>query len=221
MTETAAKSPSAGIPFRRNPRLRLMTAVYVAVWGLLAISPHDRQTWLLENLLVFAVVGLLVASHRRFVFANPSDAAIFIFLLLHAVGSHYTYSIVPAGEWARDAFGLTRNHYDRFVHFAFGLLLAYPMREITLRQIHAHRVWSFVIPVVFVISASSAYEILEWAAARVTSPEVGIAYVGAQGDVWDGQKDMLLAFFGATLAMIWTAAYRRLAGHEPYHARRA
>ena len=205
-----------GIPIERNPLLQAMLAVYLVVWGLLAISPVDRDTWLLENYLVFAVVGLLAASHRRFVFSNLSYASIGLFLLLHAIGSHYTYSLVPAGDWLREPFDLTRNHYDRLVHFAFGLLFAYPMREITLRRIHAHRLWSFVVPVLFIVSASSLYEILEWAAARATSPDVGMAYVGAQGDVWDGQKDMLLAFSGAVVAMISTALYRRVVGHEPY-----
>jgi len=193
-----------------------MAAVYLAVWGLLALEPVDRDTWLLENYLVFAVVGVLAFTHRRFVFSNLSYASIGVFLLLHAVGSHYTYSTVPLGDWVRDSFGLSRNHYDRFVHFAFGLLLAYPMREITLRRVHAHRLWSFVIPVLFIVTASSLYEILEWAAARVTSPEVGMAYVGAQGDVWDGQKDMVLALAGAVVAMVATAVCRRISGHEPY-----
>jgi putative membrane protein len=214
------KAGFVGVSVERNPQLQAMLAVYGVAWGLLAISPVDRDTWLLENYLVFAVVGLLVASHRRFVFSNLSYASLGLFLLLHAVGSHYTYSLVPIGEWLRDSFDLSRNHYDRFVHFAFGLLFAYPMREITLRRIHAHRLWSFVVPVLFIVSASSLYEILEWAAARATSPDVGMAYVGAQGDVWDGQKDMLLAFVGAVIAMLVTALYRRVAGHEPYFAGR-
>jgi putative membrane protein len=214
------KAGFVGVSVERNPQLQAMLAVYGVAWGLLAISPVDRDTWLLENYLVFAVVGLLVASHRRFVFSNLSYASLGLFLLLHAVGSHYTYSLVPIGDWLRDSFDLSRNHYDRFVHFAFGLLFAYPMREITLRRIHAHRLWSFVVPVLFIVSASSLYEILEWAAARATSPDVGMAYVGAQGDVWDGQKDMLLAFVGAVVAMLMTALYRRVAGHEPYFAAR-
>jgi putative membrane protein len=210
------KAAFVGVPIERNPLLQVMVGVYLALWGLLAISPVDRETWLLENYLVFAAAALLAASHRRFVFSNLSYASIWVFLLLHAVGSHYTYSSVPIGDWARDSFDLSRNHYDRFVHFAFGLLLAYPMREITLRRVHAHRLWSFVVPVLFIVSASSFYEVLEWAAARVTSPDVGMAYVGAQGDVWDGQKDMLLAFTGAVVAMISTALVRRGAGREPY-----
>lgn len=210
------KTGFVGVPIERNPRLQAMVAAYLGVWSLLAISPVDRETWLLENFLVFAVVGLLAASHRRFVFSNFSYSSIWVFLLLHAIGSHYTYSSVPIGDWVRDAFDLSRNHYDRLVHFAFGLLMAYPMREIVLRRVHAHRLWSFVIPVFFVVSASSFYEVLEWAAARVTSPEIGMAYVGAQGDIWDGQKDMLLAFIGAVVTMISTALYRRGTQHEPY-----
>lgn len=207
---------SVGTPIGRNRLLQAIVAVYLVWWLLLAISPVDRETWLLENYLVFGVVGLLAASHRRFVFSNLSYASIALFLVLHAVGSHYTYSSVPIGDWLRDAFDLSRNHFDRFVHFVFGLLFAYPMREITLRRVHAHRLWSFVVPILFIVSASSTYEILEWAAARVVSPDVGMAYVGAQGDVWDGQKDMLLAFSGAVVAMTATALYRRGAGHEPY-----
>lgn len=205
-----------GRRFARNRTLQAMTAVYAVAWIAGAIAPADRETWLLENLLVFAIVAALVATHRRFVFSNVSYALLAAFLLLHVVGSHYTYSAVPLGDWARDAFDLQRNHYDRFVHFAFGLGCAYPMRELTLRRIHAHGAWSYVVPVLMVVTCSAAYEVVEWGAARVVDPAVGVAYVGAQGDVWDGQKDMLLALVGAILAMAATALTRRLTGREPY-----
>lgn len=213
------EAPLVGIPLGRNHALQALLAVYLALWTALAVAPHDRGTWLLENLLVFGLATLFAATHRRFMLSNLSLALVLAFLGLHAFGSHYTYSAVPLGDWVRDAFGLTRNHYDRVVHFAFGILLAYPMREITLRRLHVHGVWSYVVPLLFIVSISAAYEILEWGAARTASPEVGIAYVGAQGDVWDGQKDMLLALAGAGIAMIATALYRRTRGHEPYHGR--
>lgn len=209
-----------GVPFARNRFLQRLVAAYASFWLLAAIAPLDRSTWLLENLLVLAVLALLAATHRRFVFSNFSYGLIFAFLALHAVGSHYTYSAVPAGFWARDLLVLERNPYDRFVHFAFGLLLAYPLREMVLRVVHVHRVWSWVIPVVGILSLSSGYEILESWAAQVVNPEVGIAFVGAQGDVWDGQKDMTLALSGAVLAMWSAARMRRRSGHEPYLGRR-
>jgi len=205
-----------GTPFRTNRFLQALVAIYALLWSALGVAPVSRQTWVLENGLVFALVGVLVATHRRFVFSNLSYALIFVFLLLHAVGSHYTYSAVPAGTWAQEAFGWTRNHYDRFVHFAFGLLLGYPLRELSLRAAHVHARWSFVVPVLAVLALSSCYEILESWAARIVDPDVGIAFVGAQGDPWDGQKDMSLALLGTLLALGAAEWRRRRTGHEPY-----
>jgi putative membrane protein len=205
-----------GTSFRENPFLRRLALVYGVVWLWTAVSPWDRQTWLLENLLVLAAVALLVATHRRFVFSNLSYLLIALFLALHGVGSHFTYSAVPLGASLQEALGLERNHYDRFVHLSFGLLLAYPFREIVLRVVHVHRVWSYVIPVLSILALSSAYEILESWAALTVDPEVGIAFVGAQGDIWDGQKDMALALGGALFAMLLCAGLRRSSGREPY-----
>ena len=205
-----------GQPFAQNIILRRLVWTYGAIWVFGAFSPVDRGTWLLENGLVFAGVGLLAATHRRFVFSNVSYGLIFVFLGLHVVGSHYTYSAVPLGDWIRAALDLQRNPYDRFVHFAFGLLLAYPLRELCLRIVHVHRIWSYVAPPAIVLSLSSLYEIVESWAARLAAPDLGLAFVGAQGDIWDGQKDMSLAFVGSLLAMGSVAAYRWKTDHEPY-----
>lgn len=207
-----------GSPAVRNERQlqRWLVAGYGLVWAALAVAPLDRQTWLLENLLVLALAATLLALRGRFRFSDLSAVLIVGFLLLHAVGSHYTYSAVPVGFWVRDALDLSRNHYDRLVHFAFGVLLAYPLREIALRVVHAHRVWSYVVPVLAVLAISSTYEMMEAWAARIVDPEVGMAFVGAQGDVWDGQKDMSLALAGALLTMALTAVMRRATGREPY-----
>jgi polyphosphate:AMP phosphotransferase len=187
------RGASGAGPSRGDRMRRGALAAYLVVWAALAVSPVDRETWLLENGLVFALAALLLAIRRRFRFSNLSMVLILAFLSLHAVGSHYTYSAAPPGVWARDAFGLARNHYDRFVHLAFGVLWAYPFRELALRRVHAHRIWSYVVPCLAVLSCSSGYEILESWAAQVVNPAIGVAFVGAQGDVWDGQKDMTLA----------------------------
>jgi len=207
---------SVGRPFTRNRPLQWLVGAYVLVWIWSGVAPIDRSTWVLENMLVVGLVLVLLVVHRRFRFSTFSNLSIFCFLLLHAVGSHYTYSAVPIGDWVRDAFELSRNHYDRFVHFAFGLLVAYPLREITLRSVHARGIWSYLGPLMATLALSSVYEIIEWVAARASDPAVGIAYVGAQGDIWDGQKDMTLAFAGACIAMAACALYRRLGGREPY-----
>ena len=209
-----------GARYAESAFLRRMVWSYVAIWTLAALHPLDRETWLLENGLVFVLAGVLVATHRRFAFSNLSYSQFFVFLVLHAVGSHYTYSLVPIGFTVQELFELDRNHYDRLVHLAFGLLFAYPLRELMLRIVHLHRIWSYLGPPLAILALSSLYEIIESWAARLGDPELGIAYVGAQGDVWDGQKDMTLAFVGAIIAMGATAAWRWRTGREPYLARR-
>jgi len=203
-------------PLHENRFLCGLLVLYAGVFLLAAIRPHDRSDWLLENLLIFALVGLLAAVHRRFVLSNLSHLLLFVFLCLHALGSHYTYSLVPAGFWLEETFGLSRNPYDRIVHFGFGLLLVYPLRELTRRVVHTHGPWSYVVPLLAVLSLSASYEMIEAWTARVVDPELGIAFVGAQGDEWDAQKDMALALSGALLALALVGIYRARTGREPW-----
>jgi putative membrane protein len=203
-------------PFPENRFLQAVAAGYLAVWAALAVAPYDRGDWLLENLPVFAAAALLVATHRVFVFSNLSYLLIAVFLSLHAVGAHYTYSLTPFGDWLARTFDLARNPYDRLVHFTFGLLLAYPLHEMARRVLHLRGGWSQAVPLVAVLSLSSAYEIVESWAARIVDPELGQAFLGTQGDEWDAQKDMTLAILGATLALASSALYRARTGREPW-----
>ncbi|MBC7213717.1 MAG: DUF2238 domain-containing protein [Burkholderiaceae bacterium] len=172
------------------------------LWVLTAIGPRYPRDWLLENLLVFASCGLLALTYRRFAFSNLSYGLFTVFLSLHLVGAHYTYAEVPLGFWLQRALGLSRNHYDRIVHFAFGLLLAYPLRELLLRGGGLRRSWSYGMAVVTVAGLSGGYEVIEAVAAMLVEPQLGVAYLGTQGDMWDAQKDSLLAIVGAALAML-------------------
>jgi putative membrane protein len=205
-----------GARYTEDTTLRRFVWFYLAVWAVAAVRPLDRETWLLENLLVFVLVAVLVATHWHFAFSKVSYGLIVAFLVLHAIGAHYTYSMVPIGFAVQDLMGLERNHYDRVAHFGFGLLLAYPLRELLIRIVHVHRIWGYVAPPVAVLSLGSLYEIMESWAARIAAPELGVAYLGTQGDVWDGQKDMTLAFTGSVVAMGLTALWRWRSGHEPY-----
>ncbi len=123
-------------------------------------------------------------------------------MILHVVGSHYTYSEVPFGYWLQDIMNADRNMYDRVVHFGFGFLLAYPVREVFMRISHAKGFWAYYLPVDLVGAGSAIYEIIEWLVARSVAPGAGLAFLGTQGDIWDAQKDMLLAIVGATIAML-------------------
>lgn len=216
MTPSRHQEAHVGRPLGENRLLQALLAAYAVVFAMAAIGPHDRGDWLLENLLVLLFVPLLALTHRRFTFSNLSYLLIFAFLVLHAVGSHYTYSLTPPGFWIRDAFGLERNPYDRIVHFAFGLLLTYPLREVGRRVLHLRGAWSYAVPLLAVLSISASYEIVESWAARIVDPELGTAFVGAQGDEWDAQKDMSLAMSGSAISLVATAAFRRLFGREPW-----
>ena len=145
-----------GTRFHDNRFLQLLLVWLVGLWIVTAIEPFNRRDWLLENLLVFIYGALLIATYRRFPFSNLSYGLFGVFLSLHLVGAHYTYAETPLGFWLQEAFGLQRNHYDRIVHFLFGLLLAYPFRELLMRAAGVRRRWSYLLVIVTVLGKLSA-----------------------------------------------------------------
>jgi putative membrane protein len=188
--------------------------VFAVIWVALGWDPSYRADWALENVLVVALLPWVVLSYRQLPLSKISYSAMFVFLCVHAVGSHYTYAEVPYDEWWRGLFGQSfndlsgwsRNHYDRFVHFLYGLLLVYPVREVFLRVANAKGFWGYLFPLLVVMSSSLLYELLEWGAVVVFGGDLGMAYLGTQGDVWDAHKDSLLATIGALLATLIVAA---------------
>ena len=175
-------------------------AVFLIAWVALAISPKYPADWLLENLLTFAAVPVLVFTHRRFAFSDRAYVQGTVFLILHTIGSHYTYAETPIGDWLRGPFGFERNHYDRIVHFLFGVLLFLPLRELIGRRSRLRPGMLDLLAVSAVIALSAVYEIVEWITASLADPAAGAAYLGTQGDEWDAQKDMALAWGGGVLA---------------------
>jgi putative membrane protein len=181
---------------------KVLVLIFVAVWIWSAINPKFPDDWLLENILVLIFVPIILVLGRYLKLSNVSYTLITIFMILHVVGSHYTYAEVPFGFTLQRWLGADRNMYDRLVHFCFGLLLAYPVREVFMRVARARGFWSFFLPVDVTLSFSALYEIIEWQAAARVDPAAGLAFLGSQGDIWDAQKDMLLAGLGAALAMV-------------------
>ncbi len=176
---------------------------------ILGIAPWHRQDWILENALVAAALLVLLAIYRYLPFSRLSWTLVFLFLGLHEVGAHYTYSEVPYQVWWQQLTGAApaelaaggRNHFDRAIHFCYGFLLAYPIREIFLRLARARGFWSYFLPLDLTLSTSALYELIEWGAAELVGGELGIAYLGTQGDPWDAQKDMAMAALGALIAL--------------------
>jgi len=200
---TANTSLSPG--FRNKKFQQILLTVFVIFWTVFAISPLYRPEWWLENYLVFAFFLFLVLTYKKLQLSDLSYLLITIFLLLHTVGAHYGYSSVPIGFAIKDAFSLMRNPYDRIVHFLFGFLFAYPIYELLKRYSNQKDVWLYILPINFIISLSAIYEIIEAIVAWTFPPEQYNPFVGLQGDIWDGYKDMLLVTTGAIIStlIIW------------------
>jgi putative membrane protein len=192
----------------RKTYLTTLSLAYLAWWVLMAINPKHFDDWLLENLLVVAAAALLWFTRKSFPLSQVSYTCIFAFLVFHALGAHYTYAEVPYQEWLPFLEG-GRNHYDRLVHFLYGLLLAYPIREMFLRIGNVRGFWGYFLPLDLTMSTSMLYELIEWGAAEVLGGDLGAMYLGTQGDIWDAHKDMGLAAIGALIAMSITALINR------------
>ncbi len=188
-----------------KPYHAMLLGIFAVVWVWAAIEPRYPHDWLLENYLVFIFVPLILLTGRYFRLSSPSYTLITVFMLMHVVGSHYTYAEVPFGATLQHWFGSGRNMYDRLVHFSFGLLLVYPLRETFMRVAKVRGVWAYGFPLVMVLAFSAAYEIIEWLVAARVDHSAGLAFLGAQGDVWDAQKDMALAAIGAAITLLIVA----------------
>ena len=193
--------------------LFLLTVLLGIEFVVLAIAPNDRKDWLLENVLAVLFVGAMFASYRRLTLSRISYFLIFLFLSLHLIGAHYTYSQVPYDAWfeslagrsLNSLLGWERNNFDRIVHLSYGLLLAYPIREVFQRVARLRGFWGYFFPLDITMSTSMLYELIEWGAAAAFGGELGQAYLGTQGDIWDAHKDMAFASLGALIAMLLTA----------------
>jgi len=197
-------------PSRRGALVPALFAIYVVTWLGLAVAPRFRQDWLLENLLVFGAVPWLLHRWRTAPFSGFAWVALFAFFMLHAIGAHYTYSEVPYDAWWSallgqpldgSATGAARNHFDRVVHFCYGLCVAPAAVELIGRAVRPRGVWRWLLPWSFLCAHSVIYELIEWAAATIFGGDLGVAYLGTQSDVWDAQKDMALATVGAAIGV--------------------
>ena len=198
------RSRSKGVRFPLS-----LLVVFLAVAVALGIAPHYRQDWLLENVLVMLALPVLVFGFRRLRLSDTSHAALFVFLVLHEIGAHYTYAEVPWDRWfaalagfsLHDALGLSRNPFDRVIHFAYGLLLTPAVVELVAARTVSPGLWRWLVPVSLITASSALFELFEWGAAVCFGGDLGVAYLGTQGDPWDAQQDMLLALLGSVAAV--------------------
>jgi len=180
-------------------------AVVIVITG---YRPEKVFDWWLENATALTFLAVLALTYRRLPLSDLSYLLIFVYLSMHEWGAEYKYSDVPLGEWMKPWLHTTRNHYDRVMHFSYGLLLSYPMQEWFMRVVGVTSRWRYLLPVEMTLSFSACYEMLEAFAASVLTPERGEEFVGMQGDIWDSQKDMFMAGLGAIAAMLVIAMVR-------------
>lgn len=190
----------ASIPYRVWLLVLVLSAFAVS-----AVNPHHPADFILEHTFTLAALGALIVIDRREPLSNSAYTCIAIFLTLHIIGAHYTYSFVPYDRWSHALIGaditswldFSRNHYDRLVHLSYGVLLMMPMTELCRRWLARGWTGPIVAAIALLALGSLIYELIEWIFAVVMSPEAAETYNGQQGDVFDPQKDMALALGGS------------------------
>jgi len=200
-----------------RPQVIVLCAL-VALTAASCITPPFPHQMMLQHLPTAAAILALGTLPRRYKISNAAFMCLVTFMALHVLGARYIYSYVPYDEWSKAIFGfsiterwhLERNHFDRLVHFAFGLLWVYPVWEISHRYFHVPERFARYVAVEFVMAFSMLYELFEWSLSLVLSPGDAGAYNGQQGDIWDAQKDMSFALAGAVLARLAILMARRL-----------
>ncbi len=190
---------------RHEPRLPLtLCAVLLVIFTFTFFtSPEGKLNWLLE--VGPGLVGLiaLAVTWKKFPMTRFVYVSVFVHILILVYGGYYTYAKAPLGEWAREAFGWSRNNYDKIGHFAFGLFPVFIVREVLLRKTKLERGgWLVFILINVIFGFAALYELFEWGAALALDPAGGDAFLGTQGYVWDAQSDMLYAGIGATVGLV-------------------
>ena len=185
---------------------RLLLAAWLTIVLISAIGARSTVVWAAETALPLFLVSWLAVTARSFPLSSLSYKLIFVFLVLHQVGAHFTYPEVPLPTWITGAGTLqpqaVRNPYDRIAHFFYGLLFTYPLLEVAVRMVGARGFWRSAVPVSLIVTTSVLYEFIEWLFAVTIGGAAGTLVLGTQGDSWDTHWDLLLASAGALLAAV-------------------
>jgi putative membrane protein len=208
---------------------RLVLATFLVLWAFSCIRVPYPEFFVMQHVpTVLAVIALIVAERKQLL-NRLGFALVILFLLLHLLGARYLYSFVPYDVWSQqllgvritDRFGFTRNHYDRLVHFSFGLLFVYPVAYCFKQRLHINSWWSATLAIAMIVAASALYEIAEWLTAMTCAPDWADAYNGQQGDTWDAQRDMAIATLGGIISfaiVVPFLAYSVLIPQAPRHS---
>lgn len=208
-----------------EPRFRLLmllvgtlVATGVSFWE----APYPSELRLQHIPTVVGIIGLWLVVEKRWL--SPSSVlCLLAFLWLHLIGARWIYSFVPYDRWATCLCGISiselcgwqRNHYDRLVHLASGVLFVPPTWEFVSRRGLTGSGVLAVVSVSVVLAIGAVYEVLEWAISLLFAPAYAESYNGQQGDMWDPQKDLALAGVGAIVMAAWLMGRSRSACVTP------
>jgi len=194
-----------------NDRFRIVIfGCFLALLGVSLINAPFPEHQFLQHFSTFVALVTFVYFDNKKTFSRKSFLLFMIFMSLHVLAARYIYSYVPYDEWTEKLFGFsitttfhfTRNHFDRLVHFCFGLLITYPATEVFRKFTTSSKRFSLLSGVMFILAISALYEIGEWMVAVTLSPSDAEAYNGQQGDMFDAPKDMAMAFCGSVVFLI-------------------
>ena len=197
--------------FKKEDYPIIIFIVFLIIWLVLAINPKYRLVWVSENILVVLSVLFLILTYKKFRFSNFSYTMIFIYLVLHAIGSHFSYSEMPLFELLKNYLGSSRNNYDRFVHFMVGFLFYFPVYEFVSKKLLLKSFWGYFITFLIIAALKGIYEVISFGAVFITNDEIiGTHFLGMQGDQWDAQKDMFMGILGSLFSWILLSLKRKI-----------
>ncbi|MDC0302432.1 DUF2238 domain-containing protein [bacterium] len=170
-------------------------------------APYTGKELYLNNIGTLFLLGLMVIDIFKNVMSKMGFWGLFLFSVFHSVGSTWLYSFVPYNDWfiswlgidIQAYFGFTRNHYDRFVHFSFGLLLFAATKDLIMYRYKFNLKQALLVTFLSIQAFSMVYELFEWGIAVSLSGDMAESYNGQQGDMWDAHKDMGLAMIGSMI----------------------
>lgn len=202
-------------PFHLNQFKQILLVGLSCLFLATLVHPPYPEFQLLLHVATFSGLGLLLTLNRIYRFSDASFARLFAFMALHIFASRWLYSNVPYDQWTGWAFGFSlsdffhwrRNHFDRVVHFFFGIFFVRPVREILVHYVKGSPLIQTLAVFQTTIGVSFLYEIVEWLFAVILAPDQAEAFNGQQGDIWDAHKDMLAALIGSVIACAWSLFY--------------
>ena len=182
--------------------LIILLIIFLAavVWS--AIDPLSKKNWILEMAPLYLAIPLIFYLGGRYKISNFSYTLIFIYLLMLVMQAHYGVGYVPVGFQLAPFFGTQRNVFDRITHFFSGLLLFYPLYEMSVQSIGKRNFLNYVMPASIIMAVGAVYEIAEWLAFEFSGPRLSFLFIGAGDDFYDAPKDMAMSLIGVIIAVV-------------------